>query len=74
MAVTGLAPLGGLMGGLMADQFGAGVTLRVAGLACVVISLAFASQYPRLRAEALPVYIRKGIVKAPILELASVEG
>jgi MFS family permease len=66
MAVTGLAPLGGLLAGLLADRAGAAATLRMAGLACVAGSLAFAMRYPRLRAQALPIYLRKGIVREPI--------
>jgi MFS family permease len=54
MAVTGLAPLGGLLAGLLANQVGAPVTLRIAGLACVVVSLVFMAYYPRLRAQTLP--------------------
>src|SRR6266436_6105592 len=70
MVVTGLAPIGGLLAGQLADQVGAAVALRLAGLACVAAALAFAVQYPRLRAQALPVYIRKGIVAEPVVLVA----
>jgi MFS family permease len=36
MAVTGLAPVGGLSAGLLANWLGASSTLRLAGLACLV--------------------------------------
>jgi MFS family permease len=42
MAVTGLAPMGGLLAGLLADNLGAPLTLRLAGLACLAGSVSFA--------------------------------
>ena len=36
MMVTGLAPVGGLLAGLLADRVGAAGTLRLAGAACVL--------------------------------------
>jgi MFS family permease len=47
-AVTGLAPLGGLIAGLLAEQIGAGITLRVAGLACLGTWMAFAIYFLRM--------------------------
>jgi MFS family permease len=47
LAVTGLAPLGGLGAGLLADRVGVAATLRLAGLACVVGSAAFAVRLAR---------------------------
>jgi MFS family permease len=52
MAVTGLAPVGGLIAGLAADRVGAAATLRLAGLLCLVASAAFALCFPRLHAPA----------------------
>jgi predicted MFS family arabinose efflux permease len=37
-AVTGLAPLGGLLAGLLAAQFGAPYTLRLVGVGCLAIT------------------------------------
>jgi MFS family permease len=54
MAVTGLAPVGGLIAGMMADRIGAGATLRLAGLACVVGSVIFAVRFARLNVLAAP--------------------
>lgn len=42
MAVTGLSPVGGLLAGLLADEVGAFLTLRLASLACLVSSVVFA--------------------------------
>src|SRR5262249_41034234 len=40
--VTGLAPVGGLLAGLLADGVGAALTLRLAGLACLTAAAVFA--------------------------------
>jgi len=42
MMVTGLAPVGGLLAGLLADRLGAPFTLRLAGLGCLAVSATFA--------------------------------
>ena len=49
MMVTGLAPVGGLLAGLLADQVGAPLTLRWAGLACLLAAVPFALQSHRGR-------------------------
>jgi MFS family permease len=41
-AVTGLAPVGGLLAGLVAEQVGAALTLRLTGLACLAGAAVFA--------------------------------
>jgi len=56
-AVTGCAPLGGLLAGWMADHFGAPMTLRLAGLGCLVVSVVFAirsKRPPGTRAQSVP--------------------
>jgi MFS family permease len=42
MMVTGLAPIGGLLAGLLADEVGAPLTLRLVGLACLMAAAGFA--------------------------------
>jgi MFS family permease len=51
MAVTGLAPVGGLSAGLLADWIGAACTLRLAGLACLITWIVLVR--PRLISHAL---------------------
>jgi MFS family permease len=46
MAVTGLAPIGGLLAGLLAERIGAAPTLRLAGVACLAGAVAFAMRFP----------------------------
>src|SRR5262249_50045142 len=50
MAVTGLAPVGGLIAGFVADRVGAAPTLRLAGLTCAAGAVVFAVRFP-LRAQ-----------------------
>ncbi len=54
MMVTGLAPVGGLLAGLVADRVGAAPALRLAGAACAVGWALFALHRHRLSAGASP--------------------
>jgi MFS family permease len=47
MAVTGLAPVGGLSAGLLADWVGAAGTLRLAGLACLLTWIVLVQGLPQ---------------------------
>jgi MFS family permease len=62
MAFLGMAPLGSLLGGALADLVGAPVVVRWAGVCCLAGSLAFAVQLPRLRDLVQPIYVRLGIL------------
>jgi MFS family permease len=62
MAVNGLAPIGGLLSGLLAYSAGAAITLRVAGAISILGSLLFALHYPRLKAQGRAIYLRKGLI------------
>jgi MFS family permease len=62
MAFLGMAPLGSLLGGALADLVGAPVVVRWAGACCLAGSLAFALQLPRLRDLVRPIYVRLGIL------------
>lgn len=62
MAFQGAAPFGSLLGGWLAGVVGPrAVVLGAAGLV-LVSGLAFATQLPRLRRYARPVYVRLGIL------------
>lgn len=45
--VTGLAPVGGLLAGILADNLGAPLTLRLTGCACLVGAAVFGSNFER---------------------------
>jgi MFS family permease len=67
MAFMGMAPLGSLTAGWLAEEVGVTSTLRLEGAVCVAGSLLFAAWLPRLRALVRPLYVQMGILP----ELAS---
>jgi MFS family permease len=76
MAVTGLAPVGGLLAGLLADRVGATLTLRLTGAACLAAAAVFAlrSACLGLRTRPTPVpalALRRGGDQARVPVLAS---
>jgi MFS family permease len=62
MAFMGTAPLGSLLAGYLADQIGAPLTVRFAGVGCIAASLVFATQFRALRSLIRPIYRRMGIL------------
>lgn len=64
MAFMGTVPLGGLVGGAIANQFGFHTMIFVSAAYCLAVSLIFANQMPRLRRETKPIYIQRGLLEA----------
>ena len=64
MSFIGMAPLGSLLAGTLADLIGTPATLLISGAAVVLGSIAFASQLPELRKQVHPVYVKLGILPA----------
>jgi MFS family permease len=62
MAFVGMAPFGSLMGGLLAARVGAPLTVIFCGAACIAGALIFARYLPRVRGEARPIYVERGIL------------
>lgn len=62
MAFIGVAPFGSLWAGAVADRIGAQATIRVGGVLLVLAAALFARGLPRLREQARPVYVRRGIL------------
>lgn len=62
MSFLGVVPFGNLLGGFLANNIGATITLIIAGSSCLVGSLLFARQLPALRAIVREIYERKGII------------
>jgi hypothetical protein len=62
MAFMGMAPLGSLLAGWLADRIGAPNTVAFAGAACILGSLLFATGLPSLREKVRPIYRRMGIL------------
>jgi MFS family permease len=61
MMFMGMAPLGALFAGVVADRLGAPVTVGVGGLACVAASVWFFSQLPLIRGEARALILAQGL-------------
>ena len=64
-ALTGVAPLGGLLSGTLAVRWGAPATVALGGAASVAGALFFATRIPALRAKVRPVYQKRGIASVP---------
>lgn len=62
MAFLGMAPLGNLFAGTLANQIGAPNTTIISGVFCILGSLFFAKQLPTLRSLIRPIYTNKGIL------------
>jgi MFS family permease len=74
MAFIGVAPFGSLWAGAVADRIGAPATIRIGGVLLVGAAAVFARGLPRMREQARPVYVERGILPevAEGLEGASV--
>ena len=61
-AFLGFAPIGALAAGGLAEWFGAPLTVAAGGVVCMIASLVFAGQLPRIREHIRPIYRRIGIL------------
>ena len=64
MAFFGAAPFGSLLASALADEIGAPTAVGVTGAACVVGSIWFALELPKVTAAMRPIYVEKGLLKA----------
>ncbi|MDZ8083584.1 MAG: MFS transporter [Nostoc sp. DcaGUA01] len=62
MSFLGMIPVGNLLGGVLANRFGATNTLIFDGIACIICSIIFSKQLPTLRQIMRPIYEKKGIL------------
>jgi MFS family permease len=65
MSFMGMVPLGSFMSGALASHFGAPITVRLGGCACVIGSMLFASRLGHIRELIRPIYREKGILPSP---------
>ncbi|HWH51679.1 MAG TPA: MFS transporter, partial [Gemmatimonadaceae bacterium] len=63
MAVLGTAPIGSLIGGVVADRIGAAWTIFGGGIACMLAAGWFATRLGALRALVHPIYVERGIIE-----------
>jgi MFS family permease len=62
MAFAGMSPFGSLLAGVLAERFGAPITVLASGILCVVGAGLFARQLPRLREVIRPLYVQLGVL------------
>ena len=68
MAFFGTVPIGSLIGGVMADRYGAPNTVLASGIVCLVGSAWFAYKLPAIRAVIRPIYRERGIITVPAVD------
>ena len=68
MAVAGATPFGSLAIGAVASRLGAPLTLVAAGLLCLVASIWFTTELPKVRAVMRPIYRELGLLPARDLD------
>jgi MFS family permease len=71
MAFFGTVPIGSLIGGVMADRYGATTTVMASGIVCLVGSAWFAYKLPAIRAVVRPIYRERGIITVPAVDTGS---
>lgn len=62
MAFMGMAPLGSLWAGALADRIGVTNTLTISAVGCLLLGFWFARRLPLLRDDVIPIYKRLGII------------
>jgi MFS family permease len=68
MAFFGTVPIGSLIGGVIADRFGAPITVRLSGIVCLSAGAWFACRLPAIRAVVRPIYLERGILAVPAVD------
>jgi len=64
MAFFGAAPCGSLLASVLADRIGAPAAVGLTGATCIVGSIWFALELPKVTAAMRPIYVEKGLLKA----------
>ncbi|MGE3274147.1 MAG: MFS transporter [Vicinamibacterales bacterium] len=64
-AFLGMAPIGSLLAGVVADRIGTAPTIVGGGICCALAGLWFFRALPELRAIVRPIYIERGILTMP---------
>jgi len=63
MAFIGMSPFGSLLIGSIADKIGAPNALIISGVCCILGSLLFVKNLPKIRKHLRPIYVKKGIIQ-----------
>jgi MFS family permease len=64
MAFFGAAPCGSLLASALAERMGAPTAVGLTGAACVLGSIWFALELPKVTAAMRPIYLERGLLKA----------
>jgi len=64
MVFMGMAPLGNLLGGHLAQHIGPRLTMILGGMACVCGAGWFYTQLPAIRRHVRPIYLQRGLIVA----------
>jgi MFS family permease len=67
MAFLGTAPIGSLIGGVLADRIGAPMTVAIGGIVCAAAGGWFATRLSLLRTIVHPIYVERGILPVPVV-------
>ncbi len=62
MTFMGMAPLGSLLGGALADRIGAPITVTIGAVACLAGAAWFATKLPKIRIEARRLIVAQTMV------------
>jgi MFS family permease len=71
MMFMGMAPIGALFGGVLADRLGAQVTVAIGGMACVAGAGWFWLQLPKIRVEARRLIVAQAIASGDPAEMTA---
>ena len=69
IAFVGMAPFGSLIGGSIAHNIGAPLTLTLCGVSSIVGAVFFYNRLPEIRKFVRPIYLRMGIIQEMPTEL-----
>jgi len=69
IAFVGMAPFGSLIGGSLAHNIGAPLTLTLCGVSSIVAAIFFYKRLPEIRKFVRPIYLRMGIIQEMPTEL-----
>jgi MFS family permease len=73
MAFFGAAPFGSLLAGALAHQIGAPYTVMLTGAVCVLGSLWFTVELPKVKADMHPIYQDQGLLPRDAAPIADVQ-
>jgi predicted MFS family arabinose efflux permease len=65
MAFLGTAPIGSLLGGVLADRIGAQRTILIGGISCLLGAAWFAGKRRSIGEHIRPIYVERGILPPP---------